>query len=154
VRSERGVRPGELTRCFSRCTNRVESSPSSLALPFLLGTSRRVAESGGDRDASRCSTRHPGSEKGWSQDAYARDASGEQVPLGSDEAIAWTLCGAFALAGKDGIPMGHLPAALRALAEVTGMESLNGWNDEATRTKKEVLDALEAAIVRVEGGDA
>jgi hypothetical protein len=93
-------------------------------------------------------------EKGWSQDAYARDASGEQVPLGSDEAIAWTLCGAFALAGKDGIPMGHLPAALRALAEVTGMESLNGWNDEATRTKKEVLDALEAAIVRVEGGDA
>jgi hypothetical protein len=50
--------------------------------------------------------------------------------------------------------MGHLPAALRALAEVTGMESLNGWNDEATRTKKEVLDALEAAIVRVEGGDA
>jgi hypothetical protein len=93
-------------------------------------------------------------ETGWSQDAYARDASGEQVPLGSDEAVAWTLCGAFALAGKDGIPMGHLPAALRALADVTGMESLNGWNDEAARTKEEVLDALDAAIVRVEGGDA
>jgi len=92
-------------------------------------------------------------EKGWSQDASARDASGEQVPLGSDEAVSWTLCGAFALAGKDGIPMGHLPAALRALADVTGMESLNGWNDEAGRTKEEVLEALEAAIVRVEGGD-
>jgi hypothetical protein len=76
------------------------------------------------------------------------------VPLGSDEAVAWTLCGAFALAGKDGIPMGHLPAALRALAEVTGMESLNGWNDEAARTKQEVLDALDAAVARVEGGDA
>ena len=93
-------------------------------------------------------------ETGWSQDAYARDVSGTQVPLGSDEAVAWTLCGAFALAGKDGIPMGHLPAALRALAEVTGMESLNGWNDEAARTKQEVLDALDAAVARVEGGDA
>ena len=93
-------------------------------------------------------------EKGWSQDAHARDASGEEVPLGSDEAIAWTLCGAFALAGKDGIPMGHLPAALRALAEVTEMESLNTWNDAAARTKEEVLDALDAAIVRVEGGDS
>ena len=91
---------------------------------------------------------------GWSQDAYARDVSGGQVPLGSDEAVSWTLCGAFALAGKDGIPMGHLPAALRALAEVTEMESLNGWNDEAGRTKEEVLDALDAAIVRVESGDA
>lgn len=93
-------------------------------------------------------------EKGWSQGAYARDDFGEQVPLGSDQAVAWTLCGAFALAGKDGIPMGHLPAALRALADVTGMVSLNGWNDEAARTKDEVLGALDAAIVRVEGGDA
>ena len=91
---------------------------------------------------------------GWSQDAYARNAFGEQVALGSDEAVSWTLCGAFALAGKDGTPMGHLPAALRVLAEVTEMESLNAWNDEAGRTKEEVLDALDAAIVRVESGDA
>jgi hypothetical protein len=34
------------------------------------------------------------------------------------------------------------------------MESLNGWNDDATRTKEEVLDALDVAIARVEGGDA
>jgi hypothetical protein len=34
------------------------------------------------------------------------------------------------------------------------MESLNGWNDEAARTKQEVLDALDAAVARVEGGDA
>jgi hypothetical protein len=40
-------------------------------------------------------------------ESYARDASGGQVPLGSDEAVAWTLCRAFALAGKEGIPMGH-----------------------------------------------
>jgi hypothetical protein len=93
-------------------------------------------------------------ENGWSQYAYARDAFGDRVPLGSDEAVSWTLCGAFALAGKDGIPVGHLPAALRALTEVTGTASLNGWNDDAARTKGEVLDALDAAIVRVGGGDA
>ena len=93
-------------------------------------------------------------ETGWSQEAHARDASGDQVPLGRDDAVAWTLCGAFALASKGRHSNGHLQAALRALAEVTEMESLNGWNDEATRTKEEVLDALDAAIVRVEGGDA
>jgi hypothetical protein len=93
-------------------------------------------------------------DRGWSQGAHARDVFGEQVPLGSDEAVSWTLCGAFALAGKDGIPMGDLPAALWALTEVTGMESIDGWNNEAARTKDEVLDALDEAIVRVEGGDA
>ena len=97
---------------------------------------------------------HARIEKGWSQDVYARDGFGEQVPLGSDEATSWTLCGAFALAGKDGTPMGHLPAALRALVQVTGMESLNGWNDEAAHTKEEVLDALDAAVAQIEGGDA
>jgi hypothetical protein len=50
--------------------------------------------------------------------------------------------------------MGDLPAALWALTEVTGMESIDGWNNEAARTKDEVLDALDEAIVRVEGGDA
>jgi hypothetical protein len=92
-------------------------------------------------------------ESGWSQDAPARDSTGTAVPLGSDEATAWTLGSAFALAGKDGIPMNTLPRALRALTAVTGMESLDRWNDEATRTKQEVLDALDAAIERVEGGE-
>jgi len=50
--------------------------------------------------------------------------------------------------------MNRLPAALRALAEVTGLKSLNDWNDEASRTKQEVLDALDAAIVRAEGAGA
>ena len=43
---------------------------------------------------------HAQIEKGWSQDAHARDGFGERVPLGSDEAISWTLCGAFALAAN------------------------------------------------------
>jgi len=91
---------------------------------------------------------------GWSQDAPARDVLGDEVDIGSEEARSWTLCSAFALAGKDGIPMGDLPRALRALADITGMESLDDWNNETGRTKREVLDALDDAIARVEVVDA
>jgi hypothetical protein len=91
---------------------------------------------------------------GWSQDVHARDRIGEEVSLASDEASAWTLSAAFALAGKDGIPMDHLHGALRALADVTGMNSIEGWNDDPRRTKQDVLDALDAAIERIEGTDS
>jgi hypothetical protein len=84
---------------------------------------------------------------GWSQEADARNAAGQQVRLSDEEAVAWSLSAAFALAGKDGIPMNHLPGALRALRAVAGMNSLEAWNDEPGRTKQEVLDALDAAIV-------
>jgi hypothetical protein len=50
--------------------------------------------------------------------------------------------------------MNHLPRALRALGVVTGMNSIEGWNDDPRRTKQEVLDALDAAIERVEGADS
>jgi hypothetical protein len=49
--------------------------------------------------------------------------------------------------------MSRLPAALRAIAEVTGMESIEDWNNDPSRTKQEVIDALDDAIVRVEGAD-
>jgi hypothetical protein len=90
---------------------------------------------------------------GWSQDANARDRDGKEVALGSENATAWTLCSAFALAGKDGIPMNHLHRALRALAEVTGMDSIEDWNNDASRTQQQVLDALDDAIERVEAVD-
>ena len=91
---------------------------------------------------------------GWSQDANARDRSGKEVALGSEAATAWTLCSAFALAGKDGTPMNHLHGALRAIANVTGMDSIEDWNNKASRTQQQVLDALDDAIERVEGVDA
>ena len=83
----------------------------------------------------------------------ARDGRGREVQVGDADAVAWSLASAFALAGKDGIPMNHLPAALRALRAVTGMESLEIWNDAEGRTKQDVLDALDAAIEHVEGGE-
>jgi hypothetical protein len=92
-------------------------------------------------------------EVGWSQHVDARDALGGEVRVGDTDAVAWSLASAFALAGKDGIPMNHLPAALRALRAVTGMESLEKWNDEEGRTKQDVLDALDVAIEHVEGGE-
>jgi hypothetical protein len=92
-------------------------------------------------------------EAGWSQVADARDASGAEVRVGGADAVAWSLASAFALAGKDGIPMNRLPVALRALSAVTGMDSLERWNDQEGRTKQDVLDALDAAIEHVEGGE-
>jgi hypothetical protein len=91
---------------------------------------------------------------GWAHHADARDVFGNEVDVDSGEARSWTLCSAFALAGKDGIPMGDLPRALRALADITGMDSLEDWNDETGRTKREVLDALDEAIAHVEVVDA
>jgi hypothetical protein len=90
---------------------------------------------------------------GWSQDANARNSVGTEVSLTSEEATAWTLCAAFALAGKDGIPMNHLHHALRAIAYVTDMDSIQDWNNDPERTQQQVLDALDAAIERVEGAD-
>ena len=90
---------------------------------------------------------------GWTRDVGARDNSGNEVSLISPEATAWSLCSAFALAGKNGIPMNHLPRAIRAIADVTGMESIEAWNDDPARTKQQVLDALDDAIGRVEGVD-
>jgi hypothetical protein len=90
---------------------------------------------------------------GWSQDVNARDRSGKEVPLASEEATAWTLSSAFALAGKDGIPMNHLHRALRAIAEVTEMDSIESWNNDPSRTRQQILDALDDAIERVEAVD-
>jgi hypothetical protein len=91
---------------------------------------------------------------GWSQDAHARDRFGHKVPLTGAAATSWTLCSAFALAAKDGIPMTHLPRALRAIADATGMSSIQAWNDDPVRTQQQVLDALDDAIAHVEGVDS
>jgi hypothetical protein len=91
---------------------------------------------------------------GWSQGADSRDRFGREVPVGSDDATACTLCAAFALAGKNRIPMNRLMPALRAIADRTGMDSMEAWNDDPARTQQQVLDALDDALERVEGVDS
>jgi hypothetical protein len=113
---------------------------------------RRAAESGREPDASKRTPRRAGQDRcGLVTGRSRARPRGREVSIASDEASAWMLCAAFALAGKDGIPMNHLP---RALGVVTGMNSIEGWNDDPRCTKQEVLDALDAAIERVEGADS
>jgi hypothetical protein len=90
-------------------------------------------------------------ERGWSQEADARDGSGKAVAMVGESAEAWSVLGAFALAATDGIPINHIHGALRALADVTQANSLKEWNDAPLRTQQDVLDALDAAIARIEG---
>ena len=92
-------------------------------------------------------------ERGWAQDADARDAAGQPVSLASESATSWSVCSAFALAAKDGIPMNHVPRALRALADVAAFDAVLDWNDDPSLTQQDVLDALDRAIARVEGGE-
>jgi hypothetical protein len=90
-------------------------------------------------------------QRGWSQGADARDASGKAVAMTSEGAEAWSVLGSFALAATDGIPINHIHAALRALVDVTQADSLKDWNDSPLRNQQDVLDALDAAIARIEG---
>lgn len=88
-------------------------------------------------------------ERGWSQGADARDAQGRAVGLNTDEAQAWSLLGAFALAATDGIPPTHFRRALVRLSDVIGTDSLKEWNDAPARTREEVLSALAEAAEHV-----
>jgi len=90
---------------------------------------------------------------GWSHGAPARDGSGAPVAIASDEAEAWSVCAAFALAAKDGIPLDRISGDLYAFGAVTGATSLEGWNDNPARTREQVLAALDAALVRVSSAD-
>ncbi len=49
--------------------------------------------------------------------------------------------------------MNHLHRALRAIAEVTEMDSIESWNNDPSRTRQQILDALDDAIERVEAVD-
>jgi hypothetical protein len=46
-----------------------------------------------------------------------------------------------------------LHRALRAIAEVTEMDSIETWNNDPARTQQQVLEALDDAIERVEAVD-
>jgi hypothetical protein len=92
-------------------------------------------------------------EAGWSQGALARDAQGEPIGLADQDAASWSVCGAFALAAKDGIPMDRIAGALDAFGAVTGATSLRAWNDQSDRTRAQVLAALDSALARVSSAE-
>ena len=75
--------------------------------------------------------------QGWCQDAYARNASGDEVHKGSDAACQWCLAGA--LPDLHGSHYHILLGLLRT-------PNLMTWNDDPSRTQQDVLDLYDKAI--------
>ncbi len=97
---------------------------------------------------------------GWCQGAHARNRGGLEVPSWSEEARSWSLLGALLSswhhqdAQRDADVGAHLAdahalgEATEVLGEVVGTAALDRWNDAATRTKKDVVAAMDGALVR------
>ena len=90
-------------------------------------------------------------QQGWTQHTDARDADGRPIQPWSSQAVAWSLLGALvaALEAETGenerLAVDRLASACIALAAVIEHDSLDSWNDDATRTPDDVLDTLERA---------
>lgn len=90
-------------------------------------------------------------QQGWTQHTDARDADGRPIQPWSPHAVAWSLLGALVAAleaeAVDGesLAIDQLAGACVALATVIEHDSLESWNDDAARTRDDVLHALEGA---------
>jgi hypothetical protein len=91
-------------------------------------------------------------QSGWCQGADARDESGSAVDPWSDRARSWSLLGALVAVTDPLAPLGNarlgaLRRALAALAEFVVEPSLADWNDADARTKENVIDVLDQALL-------
>ena len=90
-------------------------------------------------------------QRGWTQHADARDADRRPVQPWNSHAVAWSLLGALVAAleaetaENEPLAVGQLAIACVALAAVIEHDSLESWNDDATRSLDDVLHALERA---------
>ena len=103
---------------------------------------------------------------GWCQGAHARNRGGLEVPSWSEEARSWSLLGALLSswhhqdAQRDADVGAHLAdahalgEATEVLGEVVGTAALDRWNDAATRTKKDVVAAMDGALVALNGSSS
>lgn len=100
---------------------------------------------------------------GWCQGAHARDRDGLEVPSWSEEARSWSLLGALLSSWHRQDSQGDadvvaqlaeahaLGEATEVLGEVVGTAALDGWNDSAQRTKKDVVAAMDVALRALNG---
>lgn len=89
-------------------------------------------------------------DRGWTQDAMARDAAGNKVAPDAPDAACWCAMGAI-LAGR-----GARKHACSALSQHIGGRfygRIPGWNDAAVRTAEDVAATLRACADRVERGE-
>jgi hypothetical protein len=100
--------------------------------------------------------------RGWSRRAQARDPQGQIVLPWSEEAASWSLLGAllatwqvhdmedadFVAHRADAYALGD---ATEALGEATGTSALDQWNDAEGRNINEVVEAVDRALVVLNG---
>ena len=86
----------------------------------------------------------------WTQNAWARNAKGQEAYPFDEEAVAFCLDGAIVRAsGED-----HSTKTWNALMEVSqytgpGIVSATNWNDEPERVHADVLAVLDRAIAEL-----
>jgi hypothetical protein len=84
-------------------------------------------------------------ERGWTQNACARDAAGNEVDELSMKAVSFDALGALTRAGRDA-PREAVHDAIARLRAGIGFATLGAWNDEPGRTQAEVLALVDRAI--------
>jgi hypothetical protein len=96
--------------------------------------------------------------QGWCQDADARSENGEHVYPWSPLARSWSLLGSLMATEGVGrsaigrIPVHELGQAIVVLGEAAHTHSLEAWNDEAARTKSDVLAVVADALLVLHAG--
>lgn len=85
-------------------------------------------------------------ERGWTQNAFARDADGRQVSFDNPAATCYCLSGAVgAITGVDGDLWHQVQLRLEETPEV-GDNGIAFWNDATYRTKEQVLALIDRVI--------
>jgi hypothetical protein len=82
----------------------------------------------------------------WTQQFYARDASGSRVPEYTANAVCWCASGAILRTAGDWTST-ECGAAHRFLVSAVGA-SIPEWNDAPGRTQAEVVSALREAAAK------
>jgi hypothetical protein len=89
-------------------------------------------------------------EAGWSQNSWACDAEGRELPEGDEpQAVAWSIYCAMHL----DVPTRAFPLAYRSMCDVYNREQqaeLLDWERAPERTKDDVLECFDRAIAALE----
>jgi hypothetical protein len=86
--------------------------------------------------------------KGWCKGHLARAANGRIVSVDSPKAVAWCMIGAIRRVTVASVEQYGFADLL--LQRVIGMP-VPVWNDDPHRTKEEVIEAFDKAIIRAKG---
>lgn len=88
--------------------------------------------------------------RGWTQDAWARDAGCRPVEESDPTACQWCVSGAFYLLDPE--REAAVSTARKILCSIVGIEDddLSDWNDAPGTTQSEVLAMLDRAALEAE----